>query len=237
MDPRGHRARALKAFVKRGVLSERDANRLRQPDHLFDRLNLKVFHDIDSISRSRSGAYSFLDDNREELLIPADQDVIVADLYDAEKLTRQARRLPRQIILVYIWREDIVLKGSRFRQYECKRTSMLCGGTLVFDENGAVVNWARKPGTHGGESKAWQEEMKLGRKRKRELLDELARRISAGQVGAALGSSKGVLGTHVPSVSVSTDGDELHFALSPHMRLRGEDHDHYQGGPRWEPSS
>ena len=237
MDPRGHRERALKVFVKRGVLSERDANRLREPDHLFDRLNLRVFHDIDSISRSRSGAYAFLNDNRDELLIPPDQDVIVADLYDAEKLTRQARRLPRQIVLVYIWREDIVLEGRRFRQYEGKRTSMLCGGTLVFDENGAVVNWARKPGTHGGESRAWEEEMKAGRKRKQKLLDELARRISAGQVGAALGSSKGMLGTHVPTVSVSTDGDELQFKLSPHMRLSGEDHDYYQGGPRWEPSS
>ena len=79
--------------------------------------------------------------------------------------------------------------------------------------------------------------MKLGRKRKRELLDELASRIGAGQVGAALGSSKGMLGTHVPSVSVSTEGEGLRFELSPHMSLRGEDHDHYQGGPRWEPSS
>ena len=237
MDPRGHRERALKAFVKRGILSASDANRLRKPDHLFDRLNLRVFHDIDSISRSRSGAYSFLDDNREKLLIPADQDVIVADLYDAEKLARQARRLPRQIVLVYIWREDVVLKGSRFGQYEGRRTSMPCGGTLVFDENGAVVNWARKPGTHGGAGKAWEEEMKAGRKRKRELLDELARRIAAGQVGAALGSGKGMLGTHIPSVNVSTEGDELHFELSPHMSLTGEDHERYQGGPRWEPSS
>ena len=237
MDPHGHRRRILTAFVNRGILSKTDANRLRKPDHLFDRLNLRVFHDVDSISRSRSSAYSFLDDNRQELLIPDDQDVIVADLYDARKLTRQARRLPRQIVLVYIWREDIVLQGHRFRQYDGKRTSMLCGGTLVFDQNGAVVNWARKPGTHGGKSKAWQEEIKVGRRRKRELLDELARRIASGQVGAALGSSKGMLGTHVPPVRVSTDDDELSFELSPHMSLRGEDQDRYQGGPRWEPSS
>ena len=237
MDPYGHRERILKAFVKRGVLSQRDAQRLGKPQYLFDRLNLRVFHDIDSISRSRSGAYSFLDDNRDKLLIPANQDVIVADLYDAQKLTRQARRLPCQIILVYIWREDVVLEGRRFGQYEGRRTSMLCGGTLVFDENGAVVTWSRKPGTHGGEGEAWEEEIRLGRKRKRELLDVLARRIASGQVGAALGSSKGMLGTHVPSVSMSIDGDELRFELSPHLGLSGEDHDHYQGGPRWEPSS
>lgn len=237
MDPHGHRKRILKAFVNRGVLSKTDAKKLNEPQYLFDRLQLRVFHDIRSISRSRSGAYSFLDDNRQELLIPADPDVIVADLYDAEKLTRQARRLPRQIILVYIWREDIVLEGRRFREYEGKRTSMLCGGTLVFDENGAVMTWSRKPGTHGGESKAWTEEMKEGRKRKRKLLDELAHRIAAGQVGAALGSSKGILGTHVPSLNVSAEGEELRFELSPHMSLRGDDHDHYQGGPRWEPSS
>ena len=129
-DPYGHYDRMLNAFVKREILTAKDKQDLSKPRYLYDRLRVKVFHDIESISRSRAGAYAFLDDNRDALLIPSGQDVIVADLYDAHKLTRQARRLPREIILVYIWREDVLLEGDRFGAYAGQWTNMLCGGTL-----------------------------------------------------------------------------------------------------------
>ena len=64
--------------------------------------SLSVFHDVDEISRSRAAAYRFLDDNREDLLIPAFQDFVIADLYDANKSNRQGGGLPRQIILAHI---------------------------------------------------------------------------------------------------------------------------------------
>lgn len=236
-DPYQYFELMLKVFVDRGILEVSDQETLREPRYLYDRLRLNVFHDIDEISRSRAAAYRFLDDNRNELLIPFAQDIVVADLYDAQKLTRQARRLPRQVILVYIWREDVKLEGDRFGEYGGASTTMLCGGTLVFDANGNVLSWLRKPGTQGGSGNNWQADLIAGTKRRSDLLENLARRIAAGHVGAALGSSQGMLGSHVPPLSVRQENGTLRFELSPHLHLSGEDHEYYEGGRRWEASS
>lgn len=236
-DPYGHHQRMLEVFEARGILTGDARKALEESRYVYDRLRLGVFHDIDDISRSRAAAYRFLDDNRDDLLIPHEVDVVVADLYDAVKRTRQSRRLPRQIVLVYIWREQVLLEDDRFGQYAGQRTNMLCGGTLVFDEQGNVLSWARKPGTLGGDGNAWSEEKRTGEARRNNLLDMLARRIQSGQVGATLGSSKGLLGSHVPPITVSHDGDLLKFQLSPHLSLAGEDHDHYEGGARWQVTS
>ena len=40
------------------------------PHHIFERLDLDVFHDVDVVASSRADAYRFLDDNRRKLLIP-----------------------------------------------------------------------------------------------------------------------------------------------------------------------
>lgn len=236
-DPHDYIELMLQVFVDREILDEHDAAAMREPRYVYDRLRLDIFHDINSISRSRAGAYRFLDDNRDKLLIPANQDVFIADLYDSQKLTRQGRRLPHQVILEYLWRETVVLKGAEFGEFEGKSTTMLCGGTLVFDDKGSVQSWVRKPGTQGGRSKAWQEEIRAGKKRREEFLQNLAHRINSGQVGALLGGAKGLLGTHIPPVTVREKDGVLRFELSPHLSLSGEDHDHYQGGQRWEVSS
>ena len=98
----------LKKKIKE-LKQRQESKKLKKRRYLYDRLRLNIFHSIDDIARSRSGAYEFLNDNRNALLIPTHQDVVVADLYDARKLDRAARRLPRQIILVYIWREEVLL--------------------------------------------------------------------------------------------------------------------------------
>jgi len=236
-DPHGYCDMMLDAFVERGILDRSDKEDLREARYVYDRLRLDVFHDVEDISRSRSGAYRFLDDNRDKLFIPADRDVLVADLYDARKLGRQARRLPRQVILEYLWREEVKLEGERFGEYDGSWTAMLCGGTLVFDQNGTLLSWFRKPGTQEGKGKGWPAEVRAGEKRREKLLDDLARRIAAGHVGAALGSSKGLLGTHVPPVAVEKKDGLLRFELSPHLHLAGEDHEYYKGGKKWEVSS
>ena len=236
-DPYGYIELMLKVFVEREILDETDADAMRKPRYVHDRLRLDIFHDIDDISRSRAGAYRFLDDNRNALLIPKGQDVFVADLYDSQKLTRQGRRLPRQIVLEYLWREAVALQGVRFGEFDGKSTTMLCGGTIVFDENGTILCWARKPGTQGGRTKAWRQEIVEGKKRRDEFLENIANRIEAGQVGAVLGGAKGMLGTHIPPVAVRDLDGILRFELSPHLSLSGEDHDHYQGGRPWEVSS
>ena len=197
-DPNRYYEKMLKVFVDREILTKQESKKLKKRRYLYDRLRLNIFHSIDDIARSRSGAYEFLNDNRNALLIPTHQDVVVADLYDARKLDRAARRLPRQIILVYIWREEVLLDDERFEEYRGRTTNMLCGGTLVFDESGNVLSWTRKPGTELSPSeerdkkKKHDKENERGEQRKQTLLTDLARRIRSGQVGAVLGSAKGM---------------------------------------------
>lgn len=236
-DPDNHIERMLDEFIKREILSKEDREEKSERRYVYDRLDVKIFHDIDSISRSKSGAYAFLNDNRDDLFIPHDRDVFVADLYDSWKMTRQGRRLPRQIVLQYLWREDVQLKGSRFGEYDGSYTTMLCGGTLVFDENGTVLSWMRKPGPHGDATSRWGYEIARGRERLEAFLDHLAMRIRKGQVGAALGSSKGLLGSQIPTIAVSEEAGQLKFSMTPHMSLEGDDHDSFEGGRTWEVSS
>ncbi|HET9277246.1 MAG TPA: hypothetical protein VFN95_03650 [Flavitalea sp.] len=239
-DPHNYYEMMLGVFLKRKILNEKDKRELLAPRYVYeapDDLDLDVYHDIGDISRSRATAYRFLDDNRNKLFIPANQDVIVADLYDANKYSNHAIRLPRQIILEYIWREDVVLIGKRFGEFEGQLTTMLCGGTLVFDDKGNILSWFRKPGSVGGEGEKWKAEITEGKKRLSEFLNNLAKRIQSGQVGAVLGSSKGMVGSLVPPVTVSKQNGILKFELSPHLSLSGEDHEHYKGGKLWQVSS
>ena len=237
-DPFDYCGMMLGIFQKREIISAEDAKAFKEPRYVFHRLRLDVSHSVEDISRSRAAAYRFLNDNRRSLLIPANQDVLVADLYDANKTTREGLRVPRQIILEYIWREDVLLEGGQFGDYDGRMTTMLCGGTLVLDENGNVLSWSRKPGTTGaGQGSQWEAEREEGIKRRDKFLSDLAMRIKKGQVGAVLGSGKGILGTHVPPLVVGERDGLLQFNLSPHMHLAGEDHEHYEGGSQWEVSS
>ncbi len=111
-----------------------------------------VYHDIGSVSRSRTAAYNFLSDNRRPLRIPRHVDVNVCDLYDNGKLGAAAERLPREVVLEYVWQEAVVLQNEAgqnldFGEYEGRRIFLDCGGTLVFDERGNLLSWFHKPGT------------------------------------------------------------------------------------------
>ena len=236
-DPYGYFNLMIEAFLKREILDASDVKVLQDRGYLYNRQRLRVFHDIDDISRSRAAAYRFLDDNREDLFIPANQDVIVADLYEANKLAGLGRRLPRQIILEYMWREEVPLEGKEYGEYQGEITTMLCGGTLVFDQNGTLLSWFRKPGTQGGNDKGWSAEIAAGEQRKADLLANLVKRIKAGHVGAALGSSKGMLASQIPPLTAHKENGVLLFALSPHLHLAGDNHEYYKGGRRWEVSS
>ena len=240
-DPHGVYQIILKSFRDREILDDQDVDFLNEPRYLHDRLKLDIYHNIDNISRSKAAAYRFLDDNRNALLIPSHQDVIVADLYDANKSTRQNRRLPRQIILEYIWHEEVKLEGAQFEEYEGQITSLLCGGTLVFDDKGSVLSWFRKPGTEisgsGSKNYRWENEKARGQKRREQLLEELARRIEKGQIGSTLGSSKGMLQSMIPPVIVKQENDRLTFELSPHLSLNEDDHHSFKSKKKWEVSS
>jgi hypothetical protein len=236
-DPDGYRAMMLDVFIKRGILEDADRQPFLQPHHIFERFPLDVFHSINSIASSRADAYRFLDDNRRSLLIPRNADIFVSDLSTAQKMTRQARRLPRQVVVRYLWREDVMLDDARFGQFAGQPTSMLCGGTLAMDENGEVLASVRKPGSQpAGEGQAAVEEQRRGAARRTAFLDDLARRIKAGRITPPLGSAKGLLAkTLAPLTSRLVDG-ALRFELSPHFGIR-DDQDQELGGRSWQISS
>ncbi|ATU94840.1 serine protease [Phyllobacterium zundukense] len=237
-DPDGYRGMMLDVFERRGLISASEVTELKASRHIFDRLQLEVFHDIDTIASSRADAYRFLDDNRKALFIPYTADITVSDLCTAQKLTRQARRQPKQVLLQYIWREDLVLKGAQFGQFNGKIASLLCGGTLAFDENGNVLAWARKPGTLplAGTGKAVIEEAIEGKKRHDAFLAALVQRIMAGRIGTAIGGERGLLAKSVPPLTSRVVDGTVRFELSPHLGIHDDEHD-VLGGRPWQISS
>lgn len=236
-DPDDYRGQMLDAFISRGILDESDRTRLKAPRHVFERLDLDVFHDTWAIGRSRADAYRFLDDNRRKLFIPPGADVLVADVCTARKFTREARRLPSQVILQYVWREDVPLDGPQFGRFDGQMTTMLCGGTLVLNETGDLVTWARKPGSQPtGTSEEAAEEQKQGIVRRKLFLETLARRIQAGVIGTAPGGAKGLLGRSIPPLTSRAQNGTVRFELSPHFGIH-DDRDDVLGGRTWQISS
>jgi hypothetical protein len=225
-DPDGYREMMIEVFVLRGILSNEQAEELRKPIHVFERLEVDVFHDPQSIAASRANAYRFLDDNRRALFIPFAADVVVTDLSLAQKLTVVGRRQPRQVLLQYVWREDVLLEGARFGRFEGATTSMLCGGTLALDIDGNKLAWARKPGTMPlvGSRTADAAEAWAGEARRTAFLDALAARIAAGRVGGSpAGGAAGLLETSIAPVTSRTVDGTVRFELSPHIGIRGDE--------------
>ena len=222
-DPSGYRELMVDCFVKRGILQEKDRKGLMEPAQVFRRPALDVFHPVDAIAASRGGAYRFLDDNRAKLFIPLNAEIIVTEVVRANKLTREGRSLPEQIIVQYIWREDVLLDGGRFGRFAGERTTMLCGATMVLDQNGNLIHWARKPGsTEVGTSKAAAAEQAEGTKRLKELLDTIAARVAAGTIGETIGGELGLLERASPPFGFQMIDGAVRFQLAPHFCIRGD---------------
>ncbi|MGY2932036.1 hypothetical protein ACVWZ6_001638 [Bradyrhizobium sp. GM6.1] len=221
-DPDDYRGMMAKVFQERGILSDDDLKSLKEPQQVFERLTLDVYHDVDRISASRSEAYRFLDDNRDRLLIPDNVDVIVSDLYTAQKLTRQARRLPEQIIIQYVWREDVRLNGPEFGRFDGQSTSLLCGGTLALDRNGNVLEWARKPGTGftgSGQRKGDDaSERAVGEKRLETLKKSIVDRVKAGRIGQRTRRSQGIAGQQDTPADLQGSRRSLEVRTFPSLR-------------------
>jgi hypothetical protein len=237
-DPDDYRSMMFDVFVKRGVLDESEREELLGARPVFQRIpNLAVFHDAETIASSRAEAYRFLDDNRDALFIPRFADVTVADLFTAQKLTREARRLPEQIVLQYVWREDVLLEGAQFGNFNGQPTSLLCGGTLALDQNGNVMAWRRKAGSvKCGKGKAADAEAADGAKRKAALLEAIARRVRTGSIGQALDSPRGMVSGMVPPFTARSVDGALRFELSPHFGIYNDQHDE-TGSAQWQISS
>lgn len=195
-------------------------------------IRLELNRNIEQVMESPESAYRLLDDNREQLLIPLHCDLQVIDLYETFKFNSANEPLGTQYVLQYLWRQDVQLIGSRFAQFEAKRTVMLCGGTLVFDQVGNILSWSAKPGSEpyssrsgstGRKAKFWKFALACGKARRKALLDDLARQIADGQVGKLIQSPLGMLGKDIPSLLAKTMPDgSIQFQRSPHGHLRSQ---------------
>lgn len=234
-DPSGYRELMIDCFIKRGILTRAEKKDLLEPAPVFKRVALDIVHPIEAIAASRGGAYRFLDDNRAKLFIPHNADVVVSEIVRAHKYARDGRLQPEQIVLQYVWREDLPLKGKRFGRFDGTRTTMLCGATMVLDQNGNVIHWVRKPGSASlGDKKDALAEQAKGAARRKELLDTLAARIAAGMVGETVGGELGLLEDASPPFGVQEVDGAIRFTRAPHFSLRGDAHDDETGGRQWQ---
>jgi hypothetical protein len=234
-DPSGYRALMLDCFIKRGILRDADRAKLLEPAPVFKRPALDVFHSVDAIAASRGGAYRFLDDNRAKLLIPLNADLVVTEIVRAKKVARDGLPLPEQIVVQYIWREEMLLAGERFGRFAGERTTMLCGATMVLDQNGNQIHWSRKPGSASiGTSDAAVAEQADGIKRREELLDTIAARIAAGMIGETVGGEIGLLERASPPFGVQRVDGTIRFSLAPHFSIRGDAEHDDTGDRQWQ---
>jgi hypothetical protein len=234
-DPKGYRAMMIDKFIGRGILAEEEREALLAPAPVFKRAPLDVFHPVDAIAASRGGAYRFLDDNRVKLLIPLNADIVITEVVRASKLTPDLRSLPDQIVVQYIWREEVILEGERFGRFNGELTTMLCGATMVLDQNGNQIHWARKPGSVSvGKSAAAVREQADGAKRREELLDTVAARVKSGMLGETIAGELGVLARASPPFGVRKVDGVTHFELAPHFSIHEHVESHDTGDRQWQ---
>jgi len=181
-------------------------------------------YDVDRVSRSRTDAYHFLHENRRQLCIPADQDISVVDLYRTDKTVMGGGKLPREIVLQYAWREDVPLEGTEFGRLNGETMSMVCGGTLIFDERGNILHWVRKPGSGaqkisaGRRRKYCEEDPAKGLQRREQFLEYVASRVGGGLVGLADRDKPEEIDTRPPMVAQRAEDGSLRLETTPHLR-------------------
>lgn len=166
-----------------------------------------VYHDVGRISRSPTDAYRFLHDNRRVFHIPPERDFEVVDLYEADKYGREVDRLPRQVVVEYLWREEVELAGADFGALDGRTTTLPCGGTVVLDSDGNLLSWCHKPGR----------ESEDGRRRRDALVEHVARLQRSRRLGLLDDPAVGALGVRAaPVLARSVDG-ALRLHTAPHL--------------------
>ena len=221
VDESGYRQLMREVFQNRGI------DGADEEDHT-ERLYFYAY-DIDRLSRSRTDAYHFLHENRRQLCIPAGQDISVVDLYRTGKTVMGGGRLPSEIVLQYAWREDVPLKGSEFGRFNGETMTMICGGTLIFDERGNVLHWVRKPGSSAQKVSAGRRrsycggERARGLQRRKQFLDYIAGRVGGGLVGLAGPARSSEIDARPPMVARHAQDGTLRLHTTSHLRHWTED--------------
>ncbi|MBY0274350.1 hypothetical protein K2Z84_03340 [Candidatus Binatia bacterium] len=162
----GGRAILRRLFVERGVAPSE--SELDGPPRVRNR-DLHPY-DVDEISATTANAYRFLDANRGSLRIPRDVNFSVIRLYRTRKGSPSGYYPPQEIIIEFVWTEDVELKseGLDFGELAGTRMPLYCGGTLVFDAWGNVLHYVLRDATP---------------ERTRELLEYVAYLVDRGRIG------------------------------------------------------
>jgi hypothetical protein len=174
------------------------------------------------------------------LRIPSNQDIIVTDLYDVENSGRRPRKLSRRIVLEYMWREEFELKGEEYAGLEGRTTSLLCGGTLVFDDEGNLLSCFRKPGSKYETIWDYRKKVKTGLQDKAEgerrlesLKEFIADQVEQGRVGLEENEEGGYFaGLAPPMIARSVEGS-VQFEISPHLSIEEDEEMDDLGGRKW----
>jgi len=143
IDNGGHREDLIGVFVDRGIA--RDRNDLESSLTLANN-DLREL-DVDRIGASKTDAYRFVNANRSPLHVPAAANIEVINVYQTNKLSSGGYRPPREIIVEFVWAEDVELRGADFGEFRGSRVPLWCGGTIVFSRDGNVLHYALKPAT------------------------------------------------------------------------------------------
>jgi hypothetical protein len=215
VDEDGYRDLMRDCFAKRGIPCP-------AKDEKQDRAYFYAY-DIDRVSRSRTDAYHFLNENRRQLCIPAEQDITVVDLYRTDKTVMGGAKLPREVVLQYGWREDVELKGKELGPLAGTTASLLCGGTIVFDDRGNVLSWIRKPGVGKQETgvrlrKYCKLEREQGDERRKALGKYIKSRVDQGMVGLAERDRPEEVDARPPVVVTRREDGTVRLEVTPHLR-------------------
>ena len=201
VDTHGYMKTIKSNFRKRGI---KQIDALQPPEAV----ELIWKYGLSSIATSHTAAYHFLNDNRESFDIPINQDFEIADIYSTDKVGGGNRRLPREIIVEYIWKEAVTLKGSDFGELQNKKVPLLCGGTLVLEERGNILYWSKKVGTVPSAVE------KEGKQRVKKLLGYIKMLVKAGAVKRVTGEVLDYMNPYQPAIAAIKSGDLLNLEMT-----------------------
>ena len=201
IDAMGIRAKLRTIFKDRKIkVPEEDAKRSVQIQ-----LELRGV-DVQVIASTHADAYRFLDARRALFCIPYDANFQVINVYRTNKVSKDGYRPPREHIIEFLWEEDVLLEGKRFRGLSGSSMPLYCGGTLVFDTNGNFLHEVAVPATD---------------QRRKELKNYIAYLVREGQLGVL----DGVRGIGAPRGSESRihatiEGGRVRLRRNAAMRHR-----------------
>jgi hypothetical protein len=143
LDVGNHRRDLINVFVDRGI-AKSEAELM--PELELRNNDLRDL-DVERLSSSKTDAYDFVNANRHALGIPAPANLEVINVYRTNKVSSSGYRPPREIIVEFVWAEDVKLTGDGFGKLHGSTVPLWCGGTLVFSRDGNILHYVLKRDT------------------------------------------------------------------------------------------